>query len=168
MPNDEDKTPTYLQEKDGLPTSPGIKGSVPPHAAKFTIMTLNIRGLGTGTADILELLHQHKPEVLIITETKVTKTSRKSFSKRLEGQGYYQYYSSKNNSEDEPQAGVLTLVHKKFPDLGMVVPITTPNNLQGYIKAVQIRVPSSTPLDVVGVYMPTGQQQDKPNKRGNT
>ena len=159
--NDEDKPPTYLQVTKSPATSPGIQGPVPAHAVKFTIMTLNIRGLGTGTADILELLHKHKPEVLIITETKATKTSRKSISKGLGGQGYYQYYSSKNNSEDEPQAGVLILLHKKFPDLGMVVPITTPDSLQGYIKAVQIRVPSSTPLDVVGVYMPTGQPQDK-------
>ena len=147
-----------------LPESSPIKQQLlppPAQAVHLKIITLNIRGLGTGTADNVEMIHQHKPDILIVTELKATRNSKKSLSKQLGGNGYYQYYSNRESKDDEPQAGVLIMVQKKFPNLGAIVPLATPEPLQGYIQALQISLPSSTPLDVVGVYMPTGQSQTK-------
>jgi exonuclease III len=58
-------------------------------------------------------------------------------------------------------AGVTLLINKSFADLGTIETIDVPGDLCGYIKAVQLRMEISTPLTIVGVYMPTSHASDK-------
>ena len=93
---------------------------------------------------------------MIVTETKMLRHNKRALWKNLRGYGYRQYHSMLTEAND-PQAGVLIMVQNKYSDIGTITPLPTPNHLQGYLQALQIRLPTSTPLDIVGIYMPTDQ-----------
>ena len=123
------------------------------------VMTQNIRGLHTGLEDIQTILREHQPDILIVTETKLTKKGRSRISQQLAGQGYRQRHSVRYQLK--PQAGVTLLIKKSFDELGDISDISTPDHLTGYMRGVQISLPGCTPLDIVGVYMPTTHPDDK-------
>ena len=122
------------------------------------VMTLNVRGLYSNLEDVLDVLQDHQPDVLVLTETKLTRKACSQACKHLSGHGYVQRHSA---CQYNPRAGVTLLINKSSADLGTVETIDIPGDLGGYIKAVQLRMEVSTPLTVVGVYMPTSHPSDK-------
>ena len=112
-----------LSERTGQspPSSPiGSSRCVPelerPHvdydqrqAQCLKVMTQNIRGLHTGLEDIQTILREHQPDILIVTETKLTKKGRSRISQQLAGQGYRQRHSVRYQLK--PQAGVHYSTH---------------------------------------------------------
>jgi ribonuclease HI len=58
-------------------------------------------------------------------------------------------------------AGVSILIARRLADMGMVLPVQLPEHTQGYMRALQIRVETSVPLEIIGVYMPSSQPGDK-------
>ena len=125
---------------------------------KLKVMTLNVRGLHSNLEDVLGVLQDHQPDVLVLTETKLTRKACSQACKYLSGHGYVQRHSA---CQYNPRAGVTLLINKSFADLGTVETIDIPGDLGGYIKAVQLRMEVSTPLTIVGVYMPTSHPSDK-------
>ena len=125
---------------------------------KLKVMTLNVRGLHSNLEDVLDVLQDHQPDVLVLTETKLTRKACSQACKYLSGHGYVQRHSA---CQYNPRAGVTLLINKSFADLGTVETIDIPGDLGGYIKAVQLRMEVSTPLTIVGVYMPTSHPSDK-------
>jgi exonuclease III len=129
-------------------------------------MTLNIRGLQTGMVDTQEVLAQHQPDILILTETKASKRNIKRIQAQLGGKGYWQHHSIVTHQD--PRAGVAILVHQKFGHLGWVQEISYPDNLKGYIATIQISHESyTTPLEVTGVYVPTTGAQNNQQLRAS-
>jgi hypothetical protein len=43
---------------------------------------------------------------------------------------------------------------------GLITDLETPEHLRGYMRAVQISLSASNPLDVAGIYMPTTHPLD--------
>lgn len=152
--------PTNPQQPGGPHTQPQMHpattdtGPIP----NLKVMTLNVRGLQGRLEDVLDVLQDHQPDVLVLTETKLTRRSCSHACRSLSGQGYVQRHSA---CKYNPSAGVSVLVKKSFADLGNIDTIEVPGDLGGYIKAVQLRLEISTPLTIVGVYMPTSHASDK-------
>ena len=121
-------------------------------------MTLNVRGLQGSLEDVLDVLQNHQPDVLVLTETKLTGKSCSQACRSLGGQGYVQRHSA---CRYNPRAGVSLLINKNFADLGNIETVEIPGDLGGYIKAVQLRMEVSIPLTIAGVYMPISHPSDK-------
>lgn len=155
-------TPQTNTQSETLPASPAPNATQQQsHAAaapKLKLMVLNVQGLQTGQADVLHTLTTHKPDVMVLTETKLTRKARSRMCSLLAGHGYRQRHS---NLPDCPAAGVTILIHQTFDELGLIENLPMPDDLAGYLKAIQIRLPGSTPLDLLGVYMPMCHPADK-------
>ena len=123
----------------------------PPRVRRLKIITLNIRGLQSGLVDVLQLLQEHRPDITILTETKVNRQSLRRVKHHLCRQGYWQFHST---TQEDPRAGVAILVHQQFCHMGLVEEVRHPDHLQGYIQTITISHELSTPLEVSGVYMP--------------
>ena len=134
-----------------LPTPTPSTPSLPHPERCFKIITLNIRGLQSGLVDVLQLIQDHNPAILILTETKVSRQSLRHVKYHLCRQGYWQFHSA---TQEDPRAGVAILVHQQFCHLGMVEEVKHPEHLRGYIQTITISHELSTPLEVTGVYMP--------------
>ena len=81
------------------------------------VMTLNVRGLHSNLEDVLDVLQDHQPDVLVLTETKLTRKACSQACKYLSGHGYVQRHSA---CQYNPRAGVTLLINKSFADLGTV------------------------------------------------
>ena len=133
------------------PTPPPPPPTLPHTVKHLKIFTLNTRGLQTGLVDVLQLLQDHRPDVLILTETKVSKQSLRYVKYHLCRQGYWQFHST---TQEDPRAGVAILVHQQFCHMGLVEEVRPPEHLQGYIQTITISHELSTPLEITGIYMP--------------
>jgi exonuclease III len=96
--------------------------------------------------------------VAIITETKLSRQGFKQLCPLLSGTGYRQRHSRCYISN---HAGVTILVKKEYDELGMLTPTDTPTELRGFMKGVLLSLPSCTPLEILGVYMPSSSPGDK-------
>jgi exonuclease III len=152
--------PTNLHAPEGLSTQPQVHPAATQTGAipKLKLMTLNVRGLQGSLEDVLDVLQDHQPDVLVLTETKLTRKSCGQACRSLSGHGYVQRHSA---CKYNPRAGVSLLINKSFADLGSIETIEIPGDLGGYIKAVQLCLEVSTPLTIAGVYMPTSHPADK-------
>ena len=150
----------HSQQAQGLCTGTEIEAPNKESATipKLKVMTLNVRGLHSNLEDVLDVLQDHQPDVLVLTEAKLTRKACSQACKYLSGHGYVQRHSA---CQYNPRAGVTLLINTSFADLGTVETIDIPGDLGGYIKAVQLRMEVSTPLTIVGVYMPTSHPSDK-------
>jgi exonuclease III/ribonuclease HI len=121
---------------------------------------LNVQGLSTAVQEVTDAIHQQELDVLVLTETKANTGNMKYLrrSLRLVAPEYRQHYSIAGRQR--PQAGVTILIHRKFADIGLTESVPTDEALNGYIKAISIHMPVSTPITVVGVYMPSGRPGD--------
>jgi exonuclease III len=59
---------------------------------KLLVATLNVRGLGTGTGEVIQALSSHALDVLVLTETKLTKNSKGMAYQWLANLGCKQYH----------------------------------------------------------------------------
>ena len=123
-----------------------------------------------GTTTVLEelrdMLAQHKPDVLILTETKLTSQSQHQRVLRdFFADQYVLHYSSvdppkKLNSQKEKiregSAGVLVAVNKIWTGAAAIKRLTLANLSlpQGHAVGLQIQPPNSDAMTVWGVYMP--------------
>jgi exonuclease III len=110
--------------------------------------------------DVRELLsQQNAPDILVLTETKMGAATMREAYEGLRELGYRQQHKALRRIQPA-QAGVSILVHNSLVDAGLVTTSPMPSELQGLVTAVEIRLPSSEALQVVGVYMPIGQPGD--------
>jgi exonuclease III/ribonuclease HI len=136
------------------PQPRGGRASQP--ARTLSIAALNVRGLCTAMADVIELARKHAPDVLVLTETKLSMSSKRAAYDGLKELGYRQQHSVISKVAPA-QAGVSILVHSTLRDAGVVTRNMISADLEGLVTAVNIHMPGSVPLQIAGVYMPIGQ-----------
>ena len=133
-----------------------------PTPQALPLLTLNVQGLQTSIIDVDSILTFLAPDVFILTETKLTKNSKKKMTGLLSScnPNYRQYHSVATHSTD-PTAGVAILIHKLFSELGLIAEMPQPAHTQGYLRALQIRLPDSIPLNIVATYSPASAPDSK-------
>jgi exonuclease III len=132
----------------------------PQEVRKLRFATLNIRGLQSGAEEVREVVRGHQPDVFVITETKLTRKTKGRAYQWLSELGYKQYHQAATHTQ-QGAAGVSILVRKTLAEWGLVNQVKLPDMLGGYMCGVQIRAPTSVPLEVIGMYAPSGQPGDK-------
>ena len=82
----------HSQQAQGLCTGTEIDAPIKESATipKLKVMTLNVRGLHSNLEDVLDVLQDHQPDVLVLTETKLTRKACSQACKYLSGHGYVQ------------------------------------------------------------------------------
>jgi exonuclease III len=98
------------------------------------IATLNVRGLRSNLQDVLQLIETQQPDEFILTETKLTRKSRRSATQGLCGLGYRQYHSTAQH--DRGRAGVSILVKDHIKNTGLLEVTELPAPAHGYLKSI--------------------------------
>ena len=123
--------------------------TAPPPTLKF--LTWNVRGLKSRALHVTNMLASCAPTVAVFTETKLTVSSSRMPWLQACFQGYKIHVSSK--SSQSASAGVVMAIQSDF------APFTcfhnAPEHLQGYFTHLEISLPDSLPLHVIGVYQET-------------
>ena len=144
--------PTFpLQPNSASPPRPT------PPLGSIKILTWNIEGSSHNAAELSQLLTQHQPDVLILTETKLTK-SRPSpvWLTRLLSR-YTLFYSSAPataRASIRSHGGVLVAINHRLTLPGTFTHHSLHPHLDGHLAIVSLHPPSSSPLHVIGVYFP--------------
>ena len=109
--------------------------------------------------EVANVVNEHEVDVIVLTETKTSRRTVAQTRNQLRNlcPEHRQYYSMVKGSTS---AGVTVMVHRKFADMGLVEVKPTHPALDGYIRRLEISMPASTPVEVIGVYMPSGQPGD--------
>ena len=116
----------------------------------LTIATQNVRGIQSNKQDVLAVLNTHCPDILLVTETRLMQAHKHSKHAR----GGYDGYHSWVSSTPERKAGLLLLLHHSVTLSATVRHRSLPAHIQGYLMSTTITFPSSTPLELIGVYLP--------------
>ena len=121
----------------------------------------NVRGLTTVLHELTHLVEQYAPDFVILTETKLRKTSRyrKKLTEALED--YVVHTSCKRDTPDMREgertgaAGVAIAIHKKLAAHGSlkVTPLNAPA-ASGHCQRVCLQPTGSDAVDIWAVYMP--------------
>ena len=121
----------------------------------------NVRGLTTVLQELTQLVEEHNPDFVVLTETKLRKgsTYRKRLTEALED--YVVHTSCKRDTPDMREgertgaAGVAIAIHKKLTahDSLKVLPLNHPA-ASGHCQKVSIQPAGSDAVDIWAVYMP--------------
>ena len=133
------------------PDAPPAPDNKPAIHKFLRVLTHNVRGLYTRKQDTQDLLHRLAPHIAVLTETKLPHAQRRSSFAR---KGYTDFHTWVSCSDDR-RAGVLMAIHHSItltsPTEFDVVPVP----LRGYVLPARITLPSSDPLLVIGMYVPS-------------
>lgn len=123
------------------------------------VAILNARGLTTILEDIRGLCTgAQRPHVLVIAESKLLKKRCQQINQLLPKE--YKVVHSCIPKGNAPQAGVSIMYLKELADLGVTQEFRPPEHLEGYLNHIELLLPMSKPLHVVGVYCPSGGPGD--------
>jgi len=94
---------------------------------------LNVRGIQSSLVDIHNLTvdSDPAPQVIVLTETKLTSKARQRAQVRQALKGYHVYYSNVRHKQS-CRAGVLIAVSKAFCELGTITQPKVDVALQGW------------------------------------
>ena len=124
--------------------------------AKMRVVTWNARGLRHSGDDLTHILttihtrHGELPHVLVLTEVKL-KTVPSWLRAALKG---YHVFRSLLGGARRAQAGVVLAIRKDVPMLGKAEVVRLPASITGFMVQVDITLPDSAPLSIVGMYCP--------------
>ena len=107
---------------------------------------MNVRGMFKSRYDLQQAIHQHKPDIMVLTETKLRNTKSKRWLDGL-------LKSYKRWSSPHPQGGTMVCVRKEVTILNHTD--LAYSDTSGRIVAIKINSGTS-PLLVIGTYWPSG------------
>ena len=147
--------PTTLP-KSQQPIQPQLAGN------QTEVVTINCRGIRTNWESIYTALKtlQTIPEVIILTETKLTSSSMRRM-KGAVSKDMHDYNLHHSSTPDTPgqatrgRGGVIILIHKL---LGPITKIETQTNLAGALTHITLDRPEGH-THIMGVYMPAEEPQ---------
>ena len=145
-----------------LASSPaGISDDMHPDAPSFRIkvMIWNVMGLTTVREELQQLLQQEDPDILVLTETKLTdRTQRKTWLNQILKTHWLQYSSSPHSSmrqgERVGSGGVAIAVRKTLVPEGCYIRVPIQREHRSHLLQVLLQPPNSTPILLQAVYMP--------------
>ena len=128
---------THATEQTGAPrTQRNRQPTLRPQAtaserSKTTLKlaTQNVRGIQANKQDILSILHERCPDVLMVTETRLTQAHKHSKHARNGYDGYHSWVSS----TPVRKAGLLLLLHHTVTLSATVRHRPLPTEVQGYL-----------------------------------
>ena len=132
-----------------------------PHAdpeaqhKSLTVWTSNVKGLAQNVQDLSIGLTTHKPDIVVLTETQLKRSSRAqgvhvgAIKRALRG---YRCHASATGACD----GVLVAVRHSLAKWGQLGVRPCQPEAQGRLLHVVLSLPHSPPLHIMGAYMPPG------------
>jgi exonuclease III len=142
-------------------------GPLPPyplHAAQelnmslsppLTFMTWNVRGIRSRLTNIQPLLQAVCPAVCIFIETKLRPCQHHQQWLRNSMPEYTLIFNSFPSPAGCAKAGVLIALHPRLSQSHISIVHKTPPHLHGYLAHLQLNLPESKPLHILGVYQET-------------
>jgi exonuclease III len=96
--------------------------------------------------------------IIIMSETKLTKDNTRHLLIRKMANGYKKFHST-HPANRSPQAGVSIAVPDEIIDACSSLSDHTPEDLHGYLQHIEMHLPASKPLHIIGVYCPVTTSQ---------
>jgi exonuclease III len=96
--------------------------------------------------------------IIIMSDTKLIKDSTRHLLIRKMAKGYRTFHST-HLANKCPQAGVTVAVPDEITDACHRLTDHTPQDLQGYLQHIELHLPASKPLHLIGVYCPVATSQ---------
>ena len=132
-----------------------------PHVNTLPIKFLawNVMGLTTVKEELVQLMEQTSPDMLVLTETELTeRTQRKSWLQHVLKE-YWLHFSSCMHSQQQQQlregcGGAVVAVKKVLVPRGCITRLTNQESHRSHLVQICLHPPGSAPLMVQGVYMP--------------
>ena len=119
----------------------------------FTACTMNIQGLRTAQLMLQKLQDTQSPDILALTETKLSpKQNKAHWVKNLLPS--YRAISSALPGVNPSRAGVILAIKREFFAFGTLITHETPNHLQGHVAHITTTRPQSPDMEILGVYCP--------------
>jgi len=116
--------------------------------SQLGVFTMNVRGMFKSRYDLQQAIHQHIPDIMVLTETKLRNTKSKLWM-----DGLMKIY--KRWSFPHPQGGTMVCVRKEITILNHTD--LAYSDTSGRIVAIKINSGIS-PLLVIGTYWPSGSR----------
>jgi exonuclease III len=130
-------------------------------ALVIDVHVLQSRGLRSGSWRDVDHHIACSPEIapiIIVSETKLTKDSTHHLLIRNMAKGYKKFHSTHPASKC-PQAGVSIAVPDEIIDACHKLMDHAPHDLQGYLQHIELHLPASKPLHIIGVYCSVTKSQ---------
>ena len=130
-------------------------------------------GLTTVQDELNHLLDTRQPDIVVLTETKLVEQQHSGKWLKDSLPGYVLQCSSRpaknpfRGKERLParsrigMGGVILAVKKELMGRGCLVRLNTHSSCKGYMVGVNLNPPSSTPIRIWGVYMPTADLAER-------
>ena len=137
------------QHRPQDPTAP------PKTCHMVSTATLNCRGIRTNYESIYENINHHKPDIMILTETKLTSGMKHTLKQLQRDLPEYQMHHSsqpKPNQTGTGAGGVILLIKNQYAHT--ITKIEVSPALAGNLCHVCIPTHNQNQLHVIGVYMP--------------
>jgi exonuclease III len=161
-----------FEDCKSIPTCDGGKENTQPVTTTITVLTWNVMGLTTIGDELLDIVTRHRPDVVVLTETKLTeRSSGKPWIKALLPGYSIQYssapYANKVGGPHRPNhnipmrdgsAGVIVAIANEHAHSGNMQTIPQSKSLRGFLGVSTITPkvkPGAMPISVTGVYMPS-------------
>jgi exonuclease III len=143
-----EQTPTGPGHQD---TGGGVKA--------MTLLTWNVNGLNGRTTELRELLHDKSPDVLVLTETRLSnRVARKQkwLDSLLLGYTWWATSEAQQHTSRPPQGGVLVAIKDSVACRSKAQRID-PQQGEGRLIHVTLTPPHSAPIGITGAYAPAAR-----------
>lgn len=147
-------------EQDNAQQHPADAPSVHERPDCLRIMNQNCRGLSCNAVALGMLIDEQSPDILFLTETKLTSNHNRCVALTDMLQRYRWAISSatrkqtREYSAGRGYAGVVVAVRDTYSAGGGLTPQEPPQGLAGYVCHVAMRMQTDVPLHLIGVYAP--------------
>ena len=142
-----------------------IPNASPNPSISTRLLTMNCRGIRTNQDSIAITVADTKPDIMILTETKLISNMHGANKLIKETLSEYELHASSitkttasrtaGHETGRGAAGVLVGIHKKYAATGCMRKIEIFPELAGHVVHTILQTPGSNPIHTVGVYMPT-------------
>ena len=131
----------------------------PTNSFGLKILCWNVMGLTTVGEEFEQLLRQHDPDIIILTETKLTdRTQRKCCLNGILKTHWLQFssspHSSLSNGERQGSGGLAVAVRKSLVPHGCYERLPIQKQHRSHLLQVLLQPPNSTTVLLQAVYMP--------------
>ncbi len=143
-------TPSAETPPESHPSGPSFR---------LKVLTWNVMGLTTVKEELEQLLQQQDPDIIVLTETKLTdRTQRKSWLNGILKTHWLQFSSSPHpilrQGERVGSGGVAIAVRKTLVPEGCYIRLPVQSKHRSHLLQVLLQPPNSTPILLQAVYMP--------------
>ena len=123
------------------------------------ILCWNVMGLTTVKEELEELLQRQDPDIIILSETKLTeRTQRKCWLNNMLKTHWLQFssrpHSSLSQGERQGSGGIAVAVRKSLVPQGCYTRVPVQNQHRSHLLQLMLQPPNSTPVLLQAVYMP--------------